>query len=85
MADKLNIYRAEINAGFGIIEMAVESTEQDALTDMTTVAEAAHCGRPGMFRVKNLRRSNRRITRRMDPVKSCTCADGYWAWIGERL
>lgn len=78
---KTTIYKAQISTPFGELTFAVDSTEFDAKTDLLSAAIAEINCPPGMLRVKDISKSNRRILVNMTPVKKARSNDDYWAWV----
>lgn len=75
------IYRANVKTPYGSFTFAVDSTAQDARTDVITAAQAEFGCHIGMLRIDEPVKSNRRLVAQMWPVKKCTSATAQWAWF----
>lgn len=84
-AEKTAIYKAIVSTPIGNLLVAVDSTAQDAKADIYSVLSADMNCHIGLLRVKDVIKSNRTITKGMNPIKkSARWEDGspqYWAWV----
>lgn len=79
------IYKATASTPYREFQVAVDSTEYDASSDIFSAVLSQFNFSAGMLRVKNISKSNRRIIASMEPVKNTRTNDGYWAWIKKIL
>ena len=76
---KLNIYKATVKTAFGSFVVAVESTVNDARSDIFTASLTAfHCS-AGMLKVGDVHKNGQIFD--FAPVKGCTVNGKHWAWI----
>ena len=74
---KTAIYTAEVISPFGSFIFAVDSTEYDAKSDVRTAAGGELRVHQGLLTVKNLKKSNRTVLKKMWPARGCQ----EWAWL----
>lgn len=76
------IYRSNVRTPLGKFTFAVDSQlAGEARHDIITAAVTEFKCAPGLLRVDQPVRSNRRIIARMWPVKHCQSAGQTWAWF----
>ncbi len=75
------IYKAEVSTPWGIFLVAIDSIEFGAKFDIATVAYGEFNAPWGLLKVGDVKKSNRRILKKMSPIKNARVGDTYWAWI----
>lgn len=79
---KTAIYKALIDTPWGYFTVAVDSIEQYARGDIYSAIHTELQASVGLLRIKgDVKKSNRRILKRMLPIKNTRVRDTYWAWI----
>ena len=71
------IYTGNIDVPIGKFVVAVDTYEHDAKADILTIVQHDMKCHIGLIRVSALKKSNRRITKSMHPIKYAE----DWAWI----
>ena len=70
------IHRAIVTGPIGTFEIAAMVDKGNPKSDLLTAANALFRCHYGLIRVKNIRKSNRRVVAGMTPITGCET----WAW-----
>ena len=81
----MSIYKAKVKWALGTTELAVETTDGDARTDLYTAAEVLTGSKAKALRLVDVKRSNRRGVATWTPISKCQSNGEVWAWAGAHV
>ena len=81
----MKIYKAKVKWVMGTTELAVETTDGDARTDLYTAAEVLTGAPVKTLRLVDVKRSNRQGVAGWQPISRCQIDGNIWAWAGEHV
>lgn len=75
------IYKAQVSTPFGLFLVAVLEIEPFAKESISNLVQCEMNLAWGIFKVKEIKKSNRRILNNMHPVKNASSNGMQWGWM----